>query len=60
MPSTDAVVVVGTASKGTSSLIIWGVFRPALAGAQLFLKKKKKELRDGESNPGLPRDRRGY
>jgi hypothetical protein len=24
------------------------------------LNSKQKELRDGESNPGLPRDRRGY
>ena len=26
----------------------------------LTLAKKKKKLRHGESNPGLPRDRRGY
>ena len=24
------------------------------------VKSTQKELRDGESNPGLPRDRRGY
>jgi hypothetical protein len=24
------------------------------------IKKRKRNLRDGESNPGLPRDRRGY
>ena len=26
----------------------------------IFKKRKKKDLPDGELNPGLPRDRRGY